>query len=76
MAKTISKKKGAAKAVKGKKASGKDPLPKELVKILACPECKASVKYNAGKTALVCVKCKASYPIKGGIPIMLPSGMR
>jgi len=49
-----------------------DPIPKELFDILACPIDKADLKYNKDKTCLVCTKCKAEYPIKDGIPIMLP----
>lgn len=49
-----------------------DPLPKELYEILVCPVCKASLKYNAKKTGLICSKCKEIYEIKEGIPILLP----
>lgn len=49
-----------------------EPLSKVLYMILACPTCKSSVRYNKTKTALICIKCKATYPIKQGIPIMLP----
>lgn len=50
----------------------KDPIPKELFDILACPVCKADLSYNKDKTALVCAKCKNTYPIKEGIPVLLP----
>lgn len=40
--------------------------------MLACPVCKANLKYNKGKTGLVCDKCKRKYEIKNGIPILLP----
>lgn len=50
----------------------KDPIPKDLFDILACPECKADLKYNKTKSGLVCTKCKARYPIRGGIPILMP----
>ncbi len=53
-----------------------DPLPKELYDILACPMCKGDISYNKDKTALVCKKCKIDYPIKEGIPIMLPPDLR
>ncbi|MBI1935094.1 Trm112 family protein [Candidatus Woesearchaeota archaeon] len=48
------------------------PLPKELFDILACPACKSDLNYTKDKGSLVCVKCKAKYPIKEGIPILLP----
>ena len=53
-----------------------DPLAKELYDILACPMCKGDVAYNKDKTALVCKACKIDYPIKEGIPVMLPPDMR
>ena len=54
------------------KKQGKEPIPGELYDILACPMCKADVRYNGDKTALICVKCGNRYPIKDGIPVMLP----
>lgn len=41
----------------------------ELLKILACPACKADVKLE--KNEIVCTKCRLRYPVKDGIPIML-----
>ena len=51
-------------------------LAKELYDILACPVCKGDIVYTKDKTALLCKKCKIEYPIKEGIPIMLPPDMR
>ena len=53
-----------------------EPLAKELYDILACPVCKGDIAYTKDKTALLCKKCKIEYPIKEGIPIMLPPEMR
>jgi len=50
----------------------KDPIPKKLYEILACPVCKSNIKYNPNKTSLICLKCNKSYEIKNGIPILLP----
>ncbi len=44
-------------------------LDKELLKILACPLCKAEVKLEADK--IECTVCHRRYPIKDGIPVML-----
>ncbi|MBI4845407.1 MAG: Trm112 family protein [Candidatus Omnitrophica bacterium] len=44
-------------------------INEELLKILACPLCKADV--NLQKDKLVCIKCGRHYPIKDGIPVML-----
>ncbi|MFH1210846.1 MAG: Trm112 family protein [archaeon] len=50
----------------------KDPLSEELFRILACPVCKADLKYGKEKKTLVCTKCKQEYEIRDGIPILLP----
>jgi len=44
-------------------------IDEELLKILACPACKADVILKENK--IVCTKCGLKYPIKDGIPIML-----
>ncbi|MBL7084728.1 MAG: Trm112 family protein [Candidatus Omnitrophica bacterium] len=44
-------------------------MDKELLKILACPACKADVELKENK--IVCTKCGRKYPIRDGIPIML-----
>ncbi len=54
----------------------KEPIPKDLFDILACPMCKADLKYNEKKTGLICAKCRNKYPIRGGIPILLPPEMQ
>ena len=49
-----------------------DPLPNELYSILACPTCKGDIIYTKDKSGLYCEKCNVTYPIKEGIPILLP----
>lgn len=44
-------------------------IDKELLDIMACPECKAEVELKEEK--IVCTGCGRKYPIKDGIPIML-----
>jgi len=51
-------------------------ISKELYDVLACPTCKGDVHYNDDKSGLVCDKCDFTYPIKDGIPIMLPKDMQ
>ena len=53
----------------------KEPIPKKLYDILACPMCKGDLEYDQAMTGLICKKCKAKYPIKEGIPVLLPKGM-
>jgi uncharacterized protein len=44
-------------------------IDKELLEILACPACKASVIQQGDR--IVCTKCGRRYPIKNDIPAML-----
>lgn len=48
------------------------PLPDDLYNIICCPIDKADLKYTSDKKGLKCTKCKYVYPIKDGIPILLP----
>jgi uncharacterized protein len=44
---------------------------KELLEILACPECKTHVELTADGKGLKCSTCKRVYPIRDDIPVML-----
>jgi len=46
-------------------------LNPELLKILACPQCKETVELTAAGDRLVCRRCRLFYEIKDDIPIML-----
>ena len=41
-----------------------------LLEVLACPLCKTPVKEEGAR--LVCAKCGRRYPVRDGIPVMLP----
>jgi len=47
-------------------------IKKELLAVLACPTCKGDLKYIKTENKLFCAKCKVNYPIKEGIPVLLP----
>lgn len=49
-------------------------IPRDLVKILACPVCKSDLEYKA--SFLICKKCNITYPIENGIPILLPPKLK
>ncbi len=49
-----------------------DPIPKDLFDILACPLCRGDMEYSKDKKNLVCSGCGKRYPIKEGIPVLLP----
>jgi uncharacterized protein YbaR (Trm112 family) len=46
-------------------------LNPELLKILACPQCKEPVELTLAGDGLVCRRCRMLYEIKDDIPIML-----
>ena len=53
----------------------KDPIDKKLFDAIVCPVCKSQLAYTKNKKDLICTKCKVQYPIKNGVPILLPPGM-
>jgi uncharacterized protein YbaR (Trm112 family) len=54
-------------------AGGVDP---KLLEILVCPLTKTTLEYDAVKQELISRKAKLAYPIRDGIPIMLPEEAR
>jgi len=46
-------------------------ISKELLEILVCPLCKATVELKPDGSGLKCVQCKRVYPIRDDIPVML-----
>ena len=46
-------------------------LNKELLDILACPQCKGDIYLNKTEDGLICDNCQLLYEIKDDIPIML-----
>ncbi|BCA80115.1 Trm112 family protein [Desulfuromonas sp. AOP6] len=47
------------------------PLNKELLELLACPQCKGVVRYEETQSRLVCDSCCLAFPIRDDIPVML-----
>ena len=48
----------------------------KLLEILVCPITKESLRYDAEKQELVSDRAKLAFPIRDGIPIMLPDEAR
>ncbi|WP_376985043.1 Trm112 family protein [Bosea sp. R86505] len=48
----------------------------KLLEILVCPLTKATLEYNAATQELISRAAKLAYPIRDGIPIMLPEEAR
>ncbi len=47
-------------------------IAKELLEILVCPLCKTPVKPLPDGAGLKCETCRRVYPVRDGIPVMLP----
>jgi uncharacterized protein YbaR (Trm112 family) len=48
----------------------------KLLELLVCPVTKATLEYDAARQELVSRSAKLAYPIRDGIPIMLPEEAR
>lgn len=46
-------------------------MEQTLLDILACPNCKGKLIYNAASQELICRFDKIAFPIRNDIPIML-----
>ena len=48
----------------------------KLLEILVCPLTKATLEYDAARQELISRPARLAYPIRDGIPIMLPEEAR
>jgi len=48
----------------------------KLLEILVCPLTKTTLEYDAANQELISRQAKLAYPIRDGIPIMLPEEAR
>ncbi len=53
-----------------------DPVDPKLLEILVCPLTKSRLEYDAAAQELISRAAKLAYPIRDGIPIMLPEEAR
>jgi uncharacterized protein YbaR (Trm112 family) len=53
-----------------------DSVDPKLLEILVCPITKTPLEYDAGRQELISRSAKLAYPIRDGIPIMLPEEAR
>lgn len=51
-------------------------MDKKLLDILVCPVTKGTLIYDKAKQELVCKSSQLAYPIREGIPVMLPKEAR
>ena len=48
----------------------------KLLELLVCPLTKGALKYDRENKELICEKSALAYPVRDGIPIMLPEEAR
>lgn len=46
-------------------------LSKDLLAILACPQCKGKLLHRPENPSLDCGTCRLSYPVRDNIPVLL-----
>jgi len=51
-------------------------VDRKLLELLVCPVTKSTLEYDAQKQELISRAAKLAYPIRNGIPIMLPDEAR
>lgn len=51
-------------------------MDKKLLAILVCPICKGELRYNRQAGELLCVADGLAFPIRDGVPVMLPEEAR
>lgn len=54
----------------------KSAIDPKLLELLACPLTKGPLSWDAGKNELISRSARLAYPVRDGIPIMLPSEAR
>ncbi|MHC1547392.1 Trm112 family protein [Phyllobacterium sp. K27] len=57
-------------------ADRETPLDRKLLELLVCPLTKGPLIYDQEKSELISKKARLAYPVRDGIPIMLPSEAR
>ena len=63
-------------AISSPAPGGATVVDRRLLEILVCPLTKTSLSYDAARQELVSEAAKLAYPIRDGIPIMLPEEAR
>ncbi|MGI9380596.1 MAG: Trm112 family protein [Methyloligellaceae bacterium] len=58
------------------KAESTDAVDPKLLEILVCPVTKSTLHYDREKQELISEAAGLAYPIRDGIPIMLPDEAR
>jgi hypothetical protein len=57
------------------RAEAPEPDPR-LLEVLVCPVCRGPLEYDRARQELISRSARLAYPIRDGIPIMLPDEAR
>jgi hypothetical protein len=57
-------------------ASGAPRIDPKLLELLVCPLTKSVLRYDAARQEMISSAARLAYPIRNGIPIMLPDEAR
>ena len=55
---------------------GQQTVDRKLLEILVCPLTKTTLEYDAQRQELISRAARLAYPIRQGVPIMLPDEAR
>jgi uncharacterized protein len=61
---------------KSEKREAQAPVDPRLLAILVCPMTKGPLEYDRARNELISRKAGLAYPVRDGIPIMLPEEAR
>lgn len=56
--------------------SSETAIDPKLLELICCPLTKGVLSYDAARKELISLTAKLAYPVREGIPIMLPSEAR
>jgi len=51
-------------------------LDPAFIALMACPVCRGGLRLDEAKAELVCDACDCAYPVRDGIPDLLPESGR
>lgn len=66
----------AATSAAPEAGAGTGTIDPKLLELLVCPLTKAPLEYDAAAQELISRQARLAYPIRDGIPIMLPEEAR
>jgi len=64
------------KTTRSESAAEKHGVDPKLLEMLACPLTKTPLAWNAASGELISRAARLAYPVRDGVPIMLPSEAR